>query len=92
MFAKKNRPSISSLDTHSNIEDDDEMYLRKRIRDQSPIDRLDNDDLSDALSEEEDFPGCPLPSTPEDNQLLEAEVSFEILNAITKFSTSTLHS
>lgn len=76
MFAKKYRPSISSLDTHSNIEDDDEMYLRKRnIRDQSPIDRLDNDELSDALSEEEDIPGCPLPSTPEDNQLLEAEVN-----------------
>jgi len=74
MFAKKYRPSISSLDTHSNIEDDDEMCLRKRIRDQSPIDRLDNDELSDALSEEEDIPGCPLPSTPEDNQLLEAEV------------------
>ena len=87
MFAKKYRPSISSLDTHSNIEDDDEMYLRKRhIRDQSPIiDRLDNDELSDALSEEEDIPGCPLPSTPEDNQLLEAEVrkiivKFRIMN------------
>lgn len=76
MFAKKNRPSISSLDMHSNLEDDDETYLRKRhIRDQSPIDRLDNDELSDALSDEEDIPGCPLPSTPEDNQLLEAEVS-----------------
>ncbi|CAG9809118.1 unnamed protein product [Chironomus riparius] len=81
MFAKKYRPSISSLDTHSNIEDDDEMYLRKRnIRDQSPIDRLDNDELSDALSEEEDIPGCPLPSTPEDNQLLEAEMT-EVLKA-----------
>lgn len=74
MFARKNRPSISSLD---NV-DDDEMYLRKRIRDQSPIDQLDGDDLSDALSEEEET-GCPLPSTPEDNQLLEAEVS-KIIN------------
>lgn len=75
MFAKKNRPSISSLDMQSNIEDDDEMFLRKRIvRDQSPtiIDRLDNDELSE-LSEEEDL-GCPLPSTPEDNNLLEQEV------------------
>lgn len=75
MFTKRNRPSISSLEAHQNIEDD-EMYLRKRFRDQSPIDRLqlDEDEMSDALSEEEDIPGCPLPSTPEDNELLEAEV------------------
>lgn len=81
MFAKKNGPSISSLDMHSNL-GDDEMYLRKRnirdIRDSSPVDRLDDDDDDDmdlALSEEEeDIPGCPLPSTPEDNDLLEAEV------------------
>lgn len=29
----------------------------------------------DGLDEEEEGVGCPLPSTPEDNQLLEAEVS-----------------
>jgi adiponectin receptor len=67
------------LETHPN--DEDEMYLRKRVttRDESPsnLDRLNfvDDDMSDALSEEEDN-GCPLPSTPEDNQLLEAEVIF----------------
>lgn len=74
MFPKRNRPSISSLEGHF---DDEEMYLRKRTRDNSPIDRLqlDEDEMSDALSEEEDIPGCPLPSTPEDSQLLEAEVS-----------------
>lgn len=33
----------------------------------------DVDELDD--EEEEDGVGCPLPSTPEDNQLLEAEVS-----------------
>lgn len=32
-----------------------------------------DDDLDD--EEEEDGVGCPLPSTPEDNQLLEAEVN-----------------
>jgi hypothetical protein len=74
MFVRKNRPSISSLDAQLNLDDDD-MYLRKRIRDQSPIDRLDGDEESLALSDEEDIPGCPLPSTPEDNELLEAEVS-----------------
>jgi hypothetical protein len=74
MFSKKTRPSIGSLDMQSNIEDD-EMHLRKRFRDDQ-IDPLDQDELSDGLSEEEDIPGCPLPSTPEDNQLLEAEVSF----------------
>lgn len=75
MFSKRNRPSISSMDMHQN--DDDEMYIRKRnIRDTSPIDRLqlEEDEMSDALSEEEDIPGCPLPSTPEDNELLEQEV------------------
>lgn len=81
MFSKRNRPSISSLDANQNV-DDDEMYLRKRIRDQSPIDRLqlDEDEMSDALSEEEDIPGCPLPSTPEDNELLEAEVINMLIN------------
>lgn len=77
MFSKRNRPSITSLEAHQN--DDDEMYIRKRVttRDSSPIDRLNfEDEMSDALSEEEDVPGCPLPSTPEDNQLLEAEVIF----------------
>lgn len=36
----------------------------------------DSFDLTDGeySDEEEDIPGCPLPSTPEDNQLLEAEV------------------
>lgn len=84
MFSKRNRPSITSLETNPN--DDDEMYIRKRFttreRDSSPtIDKLelDEDELSDALSEEEDVPGCPLPSTPEDNQLLEAEVTVLIM-------------
>lgn len=89
MFTKRNRPSISSLEMNQNVEGDD-MYLRKRIRDHSPpieIDRLqfDEDEMSDALSEEEDIPGCPLPSTPEDNELLEAEVNiknFYFLNFI----------
>lgn len=42
------------------------------------LDLLDiDDDGLDDEDEEEDGVGCPLPSTPEDNQLLEAEVSDE---------------
>lgn len=74
MASQPNRPSVSSLDEHLKGLEEPEMYLRKRIRDQSP-DSLDADgELSDGLSEDEDVPGCPLPSTPEDNELLEAEV------------------
>lgn len=42
------------------------------------IDLLDDDD--DLEEEEDDGVGCPLPSTPEDNQLLEAEMT-EVLKA-----------
>ena len=42
------------------------------------IDLLDDDD--DLVEEEEDGVGCPLPSTPEDTQLLEAEMT-EVLKA-----------
>lgn len=82
MFSKRNRPSITSLETNQN--DDDEMHIRKRItRDSSPIDRLNfEDEMSDALSEEEEDFGCPLPSTPEDNQLLEAEVILRDFSSI----------
>lgn len=53
--------------------------LRKRFnRQQSDsTENLSDDvvgDLSD-ISDDEDILGCPLPSTPEDNDLLEAEVS-----------------
>lgn len=59
----------------------EDMTLRKR-RPWNPdgslvsgdIDLLGDDDVLDD-EEEEDGVGCPLPSTPEDNQLLEAEVS-----------------
>lgn len=45
----------------------------------------DVDELDD--EEEEDGVGCPLPSTPEDNQLLEAEVcKFIIFILITKIA------
>lgn len=55
----------------------DEAVLRRRNPWNSlvteSIDLLaDVDELDD--EEEEDGVGCPLPSTPEDNQLLEAEV------------------
>lgn len=65
------------MEHHSELEEPD-SYLRKRIRDHSPDgDSLEAGELSDGLSEDEDVPGCPLPSTPEDNELLEAEVSRE---------------
>lgn len=67
MSAKVNHPSDSAFEESEN-------YLRKRFRDDSPDDSLEAAELSDALSEDEDAPGCPLPSTPEDNDLLEAEV------------------
>lgn len=43
------------------------------------IDLLDDED-DELVEEEEDGAGCPLPSTPEDNQLLEAEMT-EVLKA-----------
>lgn len=56
---------------------DDENTLRKRNPWTLVTDGIDLLADVDALDEEEeDGVGCPLPSTPEDNQLLEAEVSF----------------
>lgn len=76
MSSKINRPLVSSLDAHLSGLEEPDVYLRKRIRDPSPgEDSLEAAELSDGLSEDEDVPGCPLPSTPEDNELLEAEVS-----------------
>lgn len=77
MSSKITRPSISSIDQHLGSLEEPESYLRKRIRDSSPLNDSEDfpeGDLSDGLSEDEDVPGCPLPSTPEDNELLEAEV------------------
>ncbi|KAI8044696.1 hypothetical protein M5D96_000867 [Drosophila gunungcola] len=56
-----------------------QMILRKR-RGWGPEDSLSANDLDllgydDELAEEDDA-GCPLPSTPEDTQLIEAEVSW----------------
>lgn len=58
---------------------DDENVLRRRnpwTLMSEGIDLLADVDALD--EEEEDGVGCPLPSTPEDNQLLEAEVSIFI--------------
>lgn len=67
---------VSSTD---DLDDLSEAHLRRRHPWNSlvseGIDLLaDVDELDD--EEEEDGVGCPLPSTPEDNQLLEAEVQF----------------
>ena len=61
---------------HSAIDDtEDEMVLRKRRgwEASTPDLRILDDDDDDELVEEDDA-GCPLPSTPEDTQLIEAEV------------------
>lgn len=39
------------------------------------LDLLDIEDIDEEEEEEEDGAGCPLPSTPEDSELLEKEVS-----------------
>ena len=74
--------------------EDPENYLRKRIHQREPSldddDSLEAGDLSDGLSEDEDAPGCPLPSTPEDNELLEAEVSQVYTNFVIKMSQKFL--
>ncbi|XP_055678397.1 adiponectin receptor protein [Lutzomyia longipalpis] len=59
-------PEVDSL-----ASGDDDIDLLGMVED-------DDDDLGD--EEEEDGVGCPLPSTPEDNQLLEAEMT-EVLKA-----------
>lgn len=61
-------------DNVSTLSLDDDLKLRKRRAWNPDVDSLVSDDI-DLLDEEEDGVGCPLPSTPEDNQLLEAEVS-----------------
>lgn len=69
-------PTLTTADDHGSTS---EAVLRKRNPWNSlvsdSIDLLaDVDELDD--EEEEDGVGCPLPSTPEDNQLLEAEVFY----------------
>lgn len=72
-------------DTTSAMADDHGSSNESALRRRNPwnslvadgIDLLaDVDELDD--EEEEDGAGCPLPSTPEDNQLLEAEVKLKI--------------
>lgn len=65
----------------------DEQFLNNEIRKrrawQTDIDSLASQDLDlldiDDDLVEEDEAGCPLPSTPEDNQLLEEEVRISYL-------------
>lgn len=71
-------PTTSADDGVGDSINETETTLRKRNPWNSlvsdSIDLLaDVDELDD--EEEEEGVGCPLPSTPEDNQLLEAEVS-----------------
>lgn len=49
-------------------------------------DLLDDDDAS-CLAEEEDGVGCPLPSTPEDDHLLDCEVRQTILKQRSRVET-----
>jgi adiponectin receptor len=75
------RASIPSLDEQLNdinLGFEPDILLRKRHIWHSDDDSLTSADIDllddDIVEEEEDEAGCPLPSTPEDNQLLEAEV------------------
>lgn len=66
-------------DEDDDIFDEVKMILRKR-RAWDHADALSANDLDllgddDVLAEDEDEAGCPLPSTPEDTQLIEAEVN-----------------
>lgn len=74
------RDSLTSLDVQLNeinIGFEPDILLRKRHvwnPDEMSLGSNELDMLDDDLVEEEEA-GCPLPSTPEDNELLEAEVS-----------------
>lgn len=75
------RESVLSLDDQLNdinLGLDPDILLRKRHVWNPDEDSLVSADIDllddDIVEEEEDAAGCPLPSTPEDNQLLEAEV------------------
>ncbi|KAM7360256.1 adiponectin receptor isoform 1-T2 [Cochliomyia hominivorax] len=78
-----NEKGIRSDEDDEYISDDVKMILRKR-RGWGHDDSLCTNDLDlleddDVLAEEDDA-GCPLPSTPEDTQLIEAEMT-EVLKA-----------
>jgi len=71
--------TLRSAGSDEDIFEQVQMILRKR-RGWGPEDSLNPNDLDlleydDELGEEDDA-GCPLPSTPEDTQLIEAEVSW----------------
>lgn len=69
-------PNVSDISLCEDLDVD--VGLRKRRIWNSDVDSLtsatDIDLLDDDEILEEEEAGCPLPSTPEDNQLLEAEV------------------
>lgn len=72
------RRASGSDEAEEDIFEQVKMILRKR-RGWGPEDSLSGNDLDileydDEIGEEDDA-GCPLPSTPEDTQLIEAEVS-----------------
>ncbi|KAH8313379.1 hypothetical protein KR067_005005 [Drosophila pandora] len=78
-----NRIGSGSDEVEEDIFEEVKMILRKR-RGWGPEDSLSANDLGlleydDELGEEDDA-GCPLPSTPEDTQLIEAEMT-EVLKA-----------
>lgn len=81
------RVSLVSLDDQLNdinLGMEPDIMLRKRHiwnPDEDSLVSADIDLLDDDIVEEEDDEGgCPLPSTPEDNQLLEAEVISNLCN------------
>lgn len=88
VLATQSCPEEKELTLSSALRDELPSSLRKRhvwhgtddvdsfhSDDSDLLDDDDDDDDEDDLEEEDDAVGCPLPSTPEDNQLLEEEVS-----------------
>lgn len=89
---------IASGKTDQHTEEDDEdifeqvkMILRKRrgwgLEDSLSAHDLDLLEDDDVLVEEDDG-GCPLPSTPEDTQLIEAEVSNVLYESYFNFNSN----
>lgn len=57
----------------------DRVLLNSEIPGLHEVKELLDDDDASCLAEEEDGVGCPLPSTPEDDHLLDCEVCFRCL-------------
>lgn len=75
--AKEKEEILSELDgIRHRIPWSDRVLLNSEIPGLHEVKELLDDDDASCLAEEEDGVGCPLPSTPEDDHLLDCEVCF----------------